>query len=694
MRQPRNPLVRQLQARAAARCAGVLIVALAVSIAVGGINAANADTNKPCRGLWGKAHCLDAVPPTSPTNLAITGSTATSINLSWHVATDNVGVAGYDVYLNGTRLGSTASTGYTFSGLRCGTSYTLGVDAYDTAGNRSAAVSVITATALCLDTIPPTVPVNLTVAGATQVTVSLVWSPSADFVGVAGYRVFKSGSLVATTIGTSQTISGLSCGTSYTFGVAAYDAAGNVSGQAILTAATIRCGDVTPPTTPGALATTGTTDDSISLGWSPSSDDVGVVGYRVSKDGALVATTSGTAQTISGLDCGTSYAFGVVAYDAAGNVSAQATVTAATRPCGGTLDVYSGGDISAAIAAAAPGTRIVIHSGTYPELLVTRQFASMTSVEAAPGASVTIQGIRLNGAAFLSFSGLNINSGSTSVEDVMLYGATHDIAITDNQITGGRFGIHVTPATGVAWPHDITVRDNEISAAYIDDMQIDGARNMVVQHNFIHDPQVNGQHNDGIQVVAADGLTIADNTIRFVHYNGLGGPNQGIILGRADPYDAARYVNNVLVSSNLVDHWEGTPILLAGVSNVSVVNNTAYDSGQGGTWSALNMTAKNDPSHFDNSGVEVWNNIFNRMTIGNGSSSPSYCGYNLVWPNGGNPCGQDLETTNPQFLDHTTYELEPTSPAVHSGSSRVGTPTVDLMGAEFGIPPDRGALGG
>jgi chitodextrinase len=650
---------------------------------------ASAKSKQQCRPR--RSSCADTTPPSTPTGLAVTGTSQTAISLAWNAPTDNVGVTGYALYLNGAKVGTAVQTTYIFSPLSCGTSYRLAVAASDAAGNLSPKASTVAASRACPDSTPPSPPTGLAVTATTQTGISVAWSGSSDNVGVTGYDLYLNGTKVGTTAQTSYTFSPPSCGTSYTLGVDAYDATGNRSVVVSVITATAVCLDTIAPTMPANLAVTAATQVSISLAWSPSADYVGVAGYRIFKNGTVVATTAGTGQTISGLSCGTSYGFGVAAYDAAGNVSAQATVTTTTSACSGTLDVYSGGDIGAAITSAAPGTTtIVVHSGTYPKLAVSRQFSSMTSVEAAPGASVTIQGIRLNGAAFLSFSGFNINSGSNSVENVEVYGAAHDIAITNNRITGGRFGVYVVPAPGVPWPHDVTVRDNEISAAYIDDMQIDGVKNMIIQHNLIHDPQVNGQHNDGIQVIAGDGLTITENTIRFVSYNGSGGPNQGIILGRADPFNAALYVNNVVVSSNLIDHWEGTPIILAGVSNVSVVNNTGYDSGQGGTWSAFDMTAKNDPSHFDNTGVQVWNNIFSRMTIGNGSSSPSYCGYNLVWPSGGNTCGQYLETVDPQFVDHTNYALGSTSPAINSGSNRVGTPPVDMIGTPYGIP-DRGA---
>ena len=58
-------------------------------------------------------------------------------------------------------------------------------------------------------------------------------------------------------------------------------------------------------------------ETSVSLRWSPASDDVGVSGYDVFKMGAKMATVAATSSTQGGLACGTSYWFGVEALDAA-----------------------------------------------------------------------------------------------------------------------------------------------------------------------------------------------------------------------------------------------------------------------------------------------------------------------------------------------------------------------------------------
>jgi chitodextrinase len=88
-------------------------------------------------------------PPTTPTGLAATSVTATSVGLSWGASTDNVdGVAGYTVYRNGTPLGTTGSTAttYTDAAVAPSTSYSYTVDAFDAAGNHSAQSSPLAVT--------------------------------------------------------------------------------------------------------------------------------------------------------------------------------------------------------------------------------------------------------------------------------------------------------------------------------------------------------------------------------------------------------------------------------------------------------------------------------------------------------------------------------------------------------------------
>jgi len=76
-------------------------------------------------------------------------TTASSITIVWAPSNDDVGVAGYGVYDGVTRLHTTTATSYTLQKLSCGTAYTLVVDAYDAAGNRSATAVLDATTGPC-----------------------------------------------------------------------------------------------------------------------------------------------------------------------------------------------------------------------------------------------------------------------------------------------------------------------------------------------------------------------------------------------------------------------------------------------------------------------------------------------------------------------------------------------------------------
>jgi endoglucanase len=96
--------------------------------------------------MSGIAVPADPIPPTAPTNLTVTGSSSTSVSLSWGASTDNIGVTGYNVYNGTTLVGTATATTYTVTGLRGGTAYTFTVKAKDATSNLSAASNSVTVT--------------------------------------------------------------------------------------------------------------------------------------------------------------------------------------------------------------------------------------------------------------------------------------------------------------------------------------------------------------------------------------------------------------------------------------------------------------------------------------------------------------------------------------------------------------------
>ncbi|TMH77246.1 MAG: fibronectin type III domain-containing protein, partial [Betaproteobacteria bacterium] len=79
------------------------------------------------------------------------------------------------------------------------------------------------------DATPPSMPTGLTAAAAGSTGANLSWSASTDNVGVTGYIVRRNGVQVATPATTSFADTGLSAATTYSYTVAARDAAGNIS---------------------------------------------------------------------------------------------------------------------------------------------------------------------------------------------------------------------------------------------------------------------------------------------------------------------------------------------------------------------------------------------------------------------------------------------------------------------------------
>jgi hypothetical protein len=90
--------------------------------------------------------------------------------------------------------------------------------------------------------------------------------------------------------------------------------------------------DTTAPTAPTNLSGTASGSSSVTLSWNPSTDNVSVAGYYVYRDGVQIASTALTSYQSTTLAPGATYTYTVVAYDAAGNKSAESTsVTVTTR---------------------------------------------------------------------------------------------------------------------------------------------------------------------------------------------------------------------------------------------------------------------------------------------------------------------------------------------------------------------------
>lgn len=299
--------------------------------------------------------------PSTPGGLqASYGSGA--VQLTWQAATDNIAVAGYEVY-RGTTPGITADDATRIAQLDAVLTYaddTAGtgmwfykVAALDRQGNRSAAsaaasvtVPDVTAPAKAqVSAVVEAVPDTPTEGDETP-DVTLSWDAVADDVATTAYAVHAStsadfqvsdlnrlASVAASSADEySHVVPNPSMGTWY-YRVVAYDAAGNASISDPV-AATVP--DSVAPTVPGNVAAQ-VNEESVELSWEASSDNVAVTGYQVHRGDSEGFTPS--AETLIAEQAETSYVdepeagtwhYKVLAVDAAGNVSAPSAAVSAT----------------------------------------------------------------------------------------------------------------------------------------------------------------------------------------------------------------------------------------------------------------------------------------------------------------------------------------------------------------------------
>lgn len=247
-----------------------------------------------------------------------------SVQLNWLPSADNVGVTAYRIRRDGELLGTVPSPGFPDTGLEVDTEYEYEVTALDEAGNVSAA-SVLTISTLP-DLAPPSMPGDL---GGTPgvTTAALTWSASTDNVAVQSYRIYRGGIHIASVPGLAYLDTGLAPDTSYNYEVIAVDTSGNLSPPALLSLATLV--DLSPPSTPGNFAAD-PDQQSILLSWSASTDNVAVDGYRIRRNGDVIATVQGLSFNDTGLETNTGYNYEVIALDEAENASAPASLTVST----------------------------------------------------------------------------------------------------------------------------------------------------------------------------------------------------------------------------------------------------------------------------------------------------------------------------------------------------------------------------
>jgi fibronectin type 3 domain-containing protein len=279
----------------------------------------------------------DTIPPATPSAPTLSTSSSTGATITWIPTTDNVGVAGYNIYRNGAVVSQSATPNFIDTGLTPGATYTYALSAFDAQGNISPQSGTLTIT--LIDLSPPTVPAGLAVAAVTQNSVSLTWSASTGGGGVGGYRLLKGTSpstlaiVQATVPGTGYVDSNVSPATTYYYAVESYNLSGISSAPSAATsAATLAL----PP--PAGLMATAVTASSVLLSWTASGGSDAPTSYRILKGTSssslaiVVANNSGTTYTDSKVAKLTTYYYEVEMVDSLGRTSGPGNMLTVTTP--------------------------------------------------------------------------------------------------------------------------------------------------------------------------------------------------------------------------------------------------------------------------------------------------------------------------------------------------------------------------
>lgn len=177
----------------------------------------------------------------------------------------------------------------------------------------------------------PTTPQKLAAAKLSETAVRLSWAASRKGDGtLAGYRVMRDGATYRQVKATTVDVA-VPGGARSTLTVASVDTRGHVSAAS----APVTVGTASPvPGAPAGLSAITVSESAIGLSWSTGAAGTGrIVGYRVYRDGALLAQVTGASYVAGNLAAGRSYTFTVQAVDSRSQFSPlSAPATATTAP--------------------------------------------------------------------------------------------------------------------------------------------------------------------------------------------------------------------------------------------------------------------------------------------------------------------------------------------------------------------------
>ncbi|MBX2880770.1 MAG: family 16 glycosylhydrolase [Granulosicoccus sp.] len=314
--------------------------------------------------------------PSTPDQPAVAELSSTMVTISWSASTDDIGVVGYNVYRDGGYYQTVADTTFTDQGLTPGSTVIYSVVAFDDVPNYTPQSPELVVMLPMeddgqnsgSDTQAPSTPQAPVLTEMSNTAITIQWAASTDNVGVVGYNVYRDGNYYATVQSTSFVDTALTAQKSYSYTVVAFDEARNFTPQsdALTVSPTSEPGtppapetpttpapetptppapetptpptaDTQAPSTPQAPALSDASDTTITIQWAASTDNVGVVGYNVYRDGNYYATAQSTSFVDTAVTAQQNYSYTIVAFDEARNFTPQSeALTVSTSSVPGT----------------------------------------------------------------------------------------------------------------------------------------------------------------------------------------------------------------------------------------------------------------------------------------------------------------------------------------------------------------------
>jgi fibronectin type 3 domain-containing protein len=235
--------------------------------------------------------------PSAPAGISTTAADS-QVTLTWSAP---AGANHYEIFQNGTSVGTSTAATFTVTGLTNGTSYSFTVVAFRDNSLGSTPSDAVTVTPIAD---APGQPTALT-ATPGDARVTLTWTAPA---GATSYRVYRNGVALTTTTTASFTDTTAANAVSYSYYVVAYkDNSPASTASSTVTATPV----ATAPSRPTTLrATAG--DGQVALTWTAPAN---ATSYGIYRGGTLIGTSTTASYTDSNATNGTTYTYYVVAYN-------------------------------------------------------------------------------------------------------------------------------------------------------------------------------------------------------------------------------------------------------------------------------------------------------------------------------------------------------------------------------------------